>query len=439
MTTTIAVPELAPATEFTIPEYGERHLPNGLTVLAIHRPSVPIVEIRLRIPFAYADVAVASVMAQTLLSGTSTASVVDIAARVQAVGGGLAAGVDPDRLIIAGNSLRGGIGELLAVTADVLRDATYPADQVRVERERLVDRISVARQQPGHLVQRALLRRLYGEHPYSIQVPEPEDVATVTSEALLALHAERVHPVGATLVIVGDLPVDEALDAGEAALGAWNGGGEPLVLAPAPSPRTGPLGLVDRPESVQSSLRLALEAYPRTHDDNAAQQLANLIYGGYFSSRLVHNIRETKGYTYSPRSTVDHALAGSMIVIAADVATEVTAPALWEMRYELGRLAVTEPTSEELEQARRYALGTLRIGTATQAGLASLTSTFAGMGLRPDWLLDHARRLSAVSIEDVHRVAREIFAPAKAIAVVLGDEREIADEIRALDEVDILG
>src|SRR6185369_4738910 len=106
--------------------------------------------------------------------------------------------------------------------------------------------------------------------------------------------------------------------------------------------------LVDRPGSVQSSMRLALPAIERTHPDHAALQLANMIFGGYFSSRWTENIREDKGYTYSPHSVIEHSIAGSSLILAADVATNVTAPALLETAYELGRIATVAPKQDEL-------------------------------------------------------------------------------------------
>lgn len=433
--TTRTVPELAESAEFTIPTCAERTLDNGLTVLAIQRKSVPLIEVRLRIPFAYADVATSSVMAQTLLSGTSEKSIVDIAAELQTVGGGLSAGVDADRFLLAGNSLVSGLPRLLATMGEVLNDASYPEEQLAVERERLADRLNVARQQPAHAVQVALLRRMYGTHPYAVQTPESEEVLEVTRAQLSDMHASRLRSNGAILVIVGDLPVEEALDAGETALASWSRAADSPMMESAPPMPYGQLTLVDRPESVQSSLRIALPAVPRTHPENAAQQLANLIYGGYFSSRMVSNIREDKGYSYSPRSAIDHGMAGSAIVISAEVATEVTAAALWEMQYEMGRIASTAPTQDELDQARRYALGSLRLGTATQAGLASLTSSFAGQGLRPDWLLGHAGRLMKVTVDDLQQVAASTFAPVKGLPVVLGDAAKIKAPLEKLISV----
>jgi len=122
-------------------------------------------------------------------------------------------------------------------------------------------------------------------------------------------------------------------------------------------------------------------------------------------------------------------------VMSAEVATEVTAPALVETFYELGRIASLPPSEAELEQARQYALGTLQLGMSTQAGLAGLASTYAGFGLRLDYLAVHSERLEAATLADVQRVAREHLAPAKAAAVVLGDASRIADEVAAITPV----
>lgn len=432
---TRSLPALEPPGELTLPETTERQLPNGLTVLVIRRPSVPLVEVRLRVPFGRAGLAGASVLAHTLLSGTENMSNVQIAAELQTIGGGLAAGVDPDRLLVSGNGLVTGLDRCLSILADVLTGATYPEPEVSTERERLADRIQVARSQPSHLARVALLRRMYGDHPYAVQTPEPEQVRAVDPEALRELHRSRIHPAGATLVLVGDLDPEAAVESAAKQLGGWNGAGSPVELPPTPALEPGPLLLADRPDAVQSSLRMALPAVPRTHPDHPPLQLANLIFGGYFSSRWMENIREDKGYTYGPHSSVEHSVAGSSLVLAAEVATEVTAPALLETQYELGRMATLPPAEPELEQARQYALGTLQLGMSTQAGLAGLASTFAGFGLRLDYLARHSRSLASATAEQVAEVASRYLAPAKAVTVVLGDATKIESGLSTLGPV----
>ncbi|MFC0031298.1 M16 family metallopeptidase [Micromonospora chaiyaphumensis] len=434
-TGTRPLPALGPNRRLKLPKQAERTLGNGLTVIAVRRSAIPLVELRLWMPFGRTHLARGGMLAQTLLSGTETHTATQLAAELQKVGGGLSAGIDPDRLMLSGAGLVTGLNRMLELLADVLTGATYPADWVETERDRLVDRIQVAQSQPAHLARTALLKRIYGRHPYAVQTPEPDQVRAVKPPVLRRLHAERVHPAGAVLVLVGDVQPERALDAAEQALSGWKGEGQPAELPPAPPLEPGPLLLVDRPGSVQSSLRLALPAVPRTHPDHAALQLANLVFGGYFSSRWVENIREDKGYTYGPHSLVEHSVAGSVLVAAAEVATEVTAPALLETMYELGRLAALPPKPDELEQARQYALGTLQLGMSTQAGLASLTSAYAGNGLRLDFLAEHAARLAAATVDDVAAAAARYLAPARAVTVVLGDAEKVADSLATLAPV----
>jgi predicted Zn-dependent peptidase len=429
------VPDLEPLGELVLPETAERRLPNGLTVIVVRRPTVPLVEVRLRVPFGRADLTTASVLAQTMCSGTATMSNVEIAAELQALGGALGVGVDPDRLLVSGNGLVTGLDRMLEILAQVLTGAAYPAGEVATERDRLADRIQVARSQPAHLARAALLRRLYRDHPYAVQTPEPELVRAMGGEGLRELHAARVRPAGATLVLVGELDPEAALTSAAKALGAWDGGGEVLELPPVPEVASGPLVLADRPGAVQSSLRMALPAVGRTHPDHAALQLANLVFGGYFSSRWVENIREDKGYTYGPYSTVEHSVAGSVLVVAAEVATEVTGPALLETWYELGRLATAPPRESELEQARQYALGSLQLGMSTQGGLAGLVSTYAGHGLRLDHLARHARRLATATVDQVAGAAASYLAPGRAVSVVLGDAARVEGALAALGPV----
>ena len=430
------LPDLIPDTKLKLPRQAERKLTSGLTVIAIRRPAVPLVEMRLRVPFGRAPLARATLLSQALFTGTETMSSIDIAAELQAVGGGLSAGLDPDRLLVTGNSLAAGLDRMLEILAAVLTHPTYPGEEVATERDRLVDHIQVAQSQPAHLARTALLKRMYGRHPYAVQTPEPEQVKGVRPAQLRALHADRIRPDGAVLVLVGDLNPEKAIDAAEKALGGWIGQSRDGNVPPTPALEPGQLLLVDRPGAVQSSLRMALPAVSRTDPDYAALQLANMVFGGYFSSRWVENIREDKGYTYGPHSSIEHFVAGSALVVAAEVATEVTGPAMLETLYELGRIASLPPGEEELEQARRYALGTLRLGMSTQAGLAGLASIYASFGLRLDYLREHSAGLAAATREQVTEAAARYLAPSQVVTVVLGDADRVETPLAALTAVE---
>jgi zinc protease len=413
-------------------------LGNGLRVLAVHKPTVPMVELRLRIPFAGEDAlhaATAEVLAETLLTGTRRRDRVAVDTDLALIGGDLGAMVDPEYLGVSGSALAEKLPDLLDVLADALTDAAYAEGEVAREADRISERLAVARTQPRVIAREALQRRRYGDHPYTREMPRAEDVAVVTPEAVRALHAAAVLPAGSILVLVGDVPPETAVAEVERALAGWSSEAQARRLPPLPDLTPADLLLVDRPGAVQSQLRLSAQAVPRTDPRYPALQLANLAYGGYFSSRLVENIREDKGYTYGAHSAFEFSGGKATLQVEADTASEVTAAALLETRYELGRLGLVPPTDTEVESVRQYAVGALLIGAASQSGLATQLASLASAGLGVDWLVEHPKRLAAVTTDEVAEAALDFFAPHRFTGVVVGDAASLAPKLTALGGV----
>ena len=438
-----SVPPLAKPRAPKLPSVAERTLDNGLRVLAVRRPGVPLAELRLRIPFAgpsgkggRAFTAQASLLGDTLLSGTARRDAAQLAADVQALGGQLSASTDADRLGFGGSVLVGGLPGLLEILGEVLTSASYPKREVLGERDRLVQELAIYRSQAAVVAREALLRRLYGDHPYGRELPSAEEVQEVKPGTLRSLHEKRVAPAGSILTIVGDLPPAKALALVDAALSGWSATSKAYDTPALPAPVPQPALLLDRPGAVQTTVRMAGPAPSRADADYAAFVLANLVFGGYFSSRWVANIREDKGYTYSPHAQVEHPPAGSRIAVSADVSTPTTAPALLETLYELGRVATTPVEQGELDQARRYAVGTLALGTSSQAGLASTLSQLAGAGLGVEYLRDYPRQLAAVTVEDALAAAGRYLAPRGLTTVLVGDVAQVEGPLRALVDLE---
>jgi predicted Zn-dependent peptidase len=399
---------------------------------------VPLVELRLRIPFLSARAAhsaKAELLSETLLTGTDRYDRTSLAAEVQGLGAVLGVSVDADRLLISASVLAANLRELLAVLADALVGATYPDDEVSTERGRLIERLTMVRSRAGVVAGEALAQRMYGDHPYAHDLPLPSDVHAVTAKQLLKLHADFVRPSDAVLVVVGDFAPARALDQVATALAGWDGARVGGRVPRLPAIEPGPLLVIDRPGSVQSSLRLAAPALRRDDAGFPALQLANAIFGGYFSSRWTENIREDKGYTYGPHSRLEQSALGSAVILDADVATEVTAPAMVETIYELGRIASLPVTPAEVEAVRQYLIGTIALSTATQAGLASNLVNLLGFGLEPAWLVEHSARLAKVTVDEVSAAAAEFFGPARFIGVVVGDADRIVEPLAALGAV----
>lgn len=418
-------------------------LPNGLRVVVVARRAAPMVELRLRIPFAQrgssaadqAYAARAEVLAGTVLTGTERRDRVAMDTDLALIGGELDAVVDPEKLVVEGDCLAEGFDRMLDVLADALTGARYQQSEVDNERARLIDRLSVAWSQPSVIARSALQQHRYPGHPYVNEVPQAEAVGEVTADAVRALHADAVVPRGSSLVVVGDLdPADAAQRIGTA-LAPWQSAAAATEMPPLPPITGGETVLVHRDGAVQSQIRLAAEAVDRTDPRYPALQLANLAYGGYFSSRLMENIREDKGYTYGAHSGFEFTASGSGLLVSADTASEVTAAALLEMRYELAKLAIVPPTEAETESVRRYAIGSLLHARSSQAGLANQLAALVARGLGVDWLTAHPARLEAVTRAEVAEAAAEFFVPERFTGVVLGDAEVLAPKLRALGGV----
>lgn len=432
------IPALTTSVGARTPRTVDVLLDNGLRLIAIRKPGTPLVEARLRIPFAAGRVlprlhsARAEVLASTLMLGTGSRDRAQVDADLALVGGYLDASVDAQRLLVAGSVLSTGLPTLLAVLADSLTDPAFRADEIRVERARLHEHLMISLSQPSAVVRTHLQQQRFGEHAAAWDTPLAEDVDVVTPALVRSLFRRQAVPDGAVLVLVGDLSPAKVVAQVGAALGEWRSDRSTVAMSPPPPVDAAPIAAFDNPGAVQSQVRLSAPAVGREHEGYPAQQLANLVYGGYFSSRLVENIREDKGFTYSASSSVSFWPGRAAITVGFDTTTESTAAAVWEAQYELGRMALTPPTDAEVESARNYALGTLAASLATQAGYASMISQLAGSGLDGAWLDGYRADIAAVTAAEVHDIARTILAPSAFMGVVVGDLATIEAPLSAI-------
>jgi zinc protease len=432
------IPGLSRPRRPRLPSFAERTLPNGLRVVAVRRASVPLVQARLRIPTAVRrqeDRARMLLLQRSMMLGTAERTQGELAEALQHIGGSLRVYADADGLTMAGDCLGPKLASLLGLAAEVLTSSSYPRAAVEREADRFADGLRRALSQPGVLADEAWRGRAFGAHPYGRELPSPEDVLEVPASSMRATHRRRVGPDGALLVLVGDLRPARALDLVERAWTGWASTGTGSRVSNLPTLKPGPLLLVDRPGAVQSNLRLGGPAPRRSDPLHPAAEVANALFGGYFSSRLVTNIREDKGYTYSPYSLINNGAAGSWLTVAADVATEVTAPALLETSYELGRMASLPPSADEVAATTQYLVGSIALSTATQSGLADTLVELLSDGQDVAWLHEHPLRLAAVTPEQVLEAAVPMLGPAGLVTAVIGDADVVESPLSALVEV----
>ncbi len=409
--------------------------PEGLTVWILKRPGLPKITATLAVRGgSAADAAglegTSEILAEVLRAGTKTRSAQKIAEELQAVGGQLGANATDDATTLTVDGLANGTTTLLTVLADVARNAAYPDTEVALAKANSIEGLKARESTPEFLAERAFGKALFGSHPYAVVAPTEEAVGKVTADGLRKEHARRFRPDRALLVVAGDLDPAAVSATIQKVFAGWKATGEaPATTPEANAASKAQLVVVNRPGSVQSLIMMGRQSPKATDPDFYATSLANTIFGGGFSSRLVQNIREGKGYTYSPGASVTTYEKGGNLRVRADVRNDVTGAALLEMFYELDRMATTSPTDRELADAKRYRAGLYLLNNQVQgAVVGSLVNNWI-KGLPPEELGLFVTKISAVTADQVRAAGKKYFTSRTQSIVIVGDEARVKEEI----------
>ena len=271
---------------------------------------------------------------------------------------------------------------------------------------------------------------MYGDHPYARVQASEGGIAAATPEALRAAHAARFRPDRALLVVAGRIAPEAALRMAEDAFGDWTATGAPLPETP-PARSTAPAArvLVQRDGSVQSAVRLGRPAIAATHADYVPLQLASTVLGGGFSSRVMQNLREDKGYTYGASAYQAPSRNGGRMQAGADVRNEVTGAAIAEFFKEFERLASEPVPAQELEDNKRYVAGGYLISNQLQGAVANTLASNWINGLPASFLGQYVPKIRAVDAAQVQAMARKYWDPATQSIIVVGDGPAITAQL----------
>lgn len=430
------LPPYGPEKPLSTPNVKSAKLENGLSLWLVSEPGFPKVALTIVVRGGLAaDPAnhsgISELLSKTIDQGTRTRNAKQIAQQMQEAGGDLSASADKDSFQVSTVVLSSKADTALGVLADVLQNATFPDAEVTLAKRNLADSIEQREAETSFLAQRARDKILFADHPYHVVAPTKESVAAMTPADLREVFAQRFRPDQAILIAVGDFQNDKMIDAAKSAFGAWKASaGAPVGATSAPTASVEhAVFLVPRPQSVQTTIELASFGPRRGEPDYAAAQVANGIYGGLFSSRLTSNIREDKGYTYSPYSYVNPFQHSAEIISHADVRNDVTGATLNEINYELNRLATTSPTDEELNAARRNLVGNEALSLQDRGSLASRLATLWVDGLQPDYIGTYGQQLTSTTTAAVDAAARKYFPAHRMAIIAVGEEKVVREAL----------
>jgi zinc protease len=377
----------------------------------------------------------ASVLAKALEEGTASRDSAAFALALEGLGAELSTSVDWD-------AFRAGVSvpvDLLPPAVELLAEATRtprldPPDVARV-RDDEVTGLRMEWAQPGPRADAALRADLFGAgERYGRPLHgDPDSVAEITVDDVLAFHREWLLRPG-VLLVAGDLDRLDLAALGTAAFAGTAGG--------APDPG-GPLGVpvrdgrtvivVDRPGSVQSTLRLGHRAPHRAHPDYVPMTLAATVLGGAFTSRLNHLIREVKGYTYGIRGDFSMSRRFGRFGVSSSVQTAVTVPALVDTVGEITRTAAEGVTGDELQVARSWRAGQLSVEMQTPGSIAGALATLVVHGLPDDYYVTLRQQYLEATVDTVSAAAAAHLQPDALTLVAEGDAAVIRDDLTAAD------
>lgn len=424
-----------------VPAIAKSTLPNGLTLWLVKRPGFPKVSAALVVrgggvvdPPGMEGVS--QLLASTLKEGTAKKTSRQVAEELQAIGGDLAVNSSYDAVTLHASSLATGADRLLALLGAVALTPAFPPEEVALAKENALQELAAAEAESDYLARKAFAEAVYGGHPYHVVQASRETIGKTTPELLRKEHARRFRPDQALLIVGGDLDEAAAKASVAKAFGSWKGSGEKLPETP-PSPAARPrkIRLVDRPGSVQSTI-VSGRPGPLVSDPDWYDVLvANTIYADASVSRLFRNLREDKGYTYSPSGDFTSRRAGSLLEMQADVRNEVTAATLLEVFYELDRMAATKPTPDELSGAKRFQGGLYLLRNQIQAAVVGTLARNWVNGLPPEALGEFVTKVNAVTAEGVQAAGRKYFLSGSQSVVVVGDAKAVRGQLELFGTV----
>jgi predicted Zn-dependent peptidase len=428
------IPALAPTRPVIWPPRARKTLSNGLEIVLVESHTIPKFTGELFFRSGNAAVAakapgLADMTATVARTGTQRRASREIEEDLRRMGADLATGAGADTSVISFEGLVDHSNDLLTLVSELAREASFPADEFERERRQLVEGLRIERTTPSFLASERFRRALFGSHPYGTISPTEEQAMSYRVEDLKDFYQQYYRPGNALLVMVGDFAPQAMLTQIEKVFGSWaSGSAEPAPDPPLPELASRKVFLVHLPGSVQAQIVVGNRAITRKHPDWLRLTLANSIYGGAFNSRLVMNIREQKGYTYSPRSGAHPLRQHGYFSAGAAVRNDVVAATLTEIFYELDRMRSTPVGEEELDDARAYLTGVFSLGLATQDGLAGQLATATLEKLPEDYLETYRERVMKLTAADVQEAAQKYFDTARAQIVIVGDRAQIESQ-----------
>ncbi len=418
---------------FTVPAHETYTLANGMKVTLVPYGKIPKVTISAVVNTGNVNepaelTGIADLVGTLMKEGTKTRSSKQLAEEFAGMGGDLAINVGPDESDVTTDVLSEFAPKAIGLIADVTRNPLFPESELPRLKNDFIRQVSIQKSVAQSVALERFRKLLYGQHPYGTVFASEDSINKSTLEDIKKFYtgnfgAQRTH-----LYVAGRFDAAAVKRAVAAGFGTWAKGPAAMPDVPQVKPNH-TLDLTDRPGAAQSTLYVGLPVPNATSEDSVPLTVMNALLGGSFGSRITSNIREQKGYTYSPQGQISRRYHDSYWAEIADVTTAHTGDSLKEIFFEIDRLQKEAPSESELRGVQNFLSGNFILQNSSRGALIGQLRFVNLQGLGDAWLSTYVQKVNAVTPKDVQRLATDYIKPEQMTIVVVGDKAKVSEQL----------
>jgi len=437
------LPETETPPDAKFPDFETSTLSNGLKIILANRKSVPVINFNLLVDAGYASdqfslPGAASLTMAMMDEGTDEMNSLQINEELAKLGANLSTGSGVDMCNVYLSSLKSNLDKSLTIYADVILNPSFPEDELERQRQQRLAQIQREKVTPIQMGLRVFPVYLYGkDHAYGTPFTGSgyeESVKQISQEDLIKFHNTWFKPNNATLIVVGDITLNEVKDRLETLFSSWQQGNVPVKNVSKVNNKEGnTIYLLDRPGSQQSIIFSGHLLPPRSETNDVAVEMMNEILGGSFTSRINMNLREDKHWSYGSRSLILGAKNQRPFMVYALVQTDKTKESLLEVKKEVSEYVSTRPaTDDELNKVKLNNTLSLAGQWETIGAVGGSLSEMVIYNLPQDYFETYSQRIKNLSLDQIQSTAKETLEPGNLVWVVVGDKEKIEPGLREL-------
>lgn len=426
-------PEGAPAKAFTVPAHESYSLANGMKVTLVPYGIIPKVTVSVAVDAGGMNegsnhVGVAGLTADLMKEGTVMLTSEQLADEAARMGSALDVAASADQTIAQLDVLSEFGPDAVRLLSDVLQHPRLPESELARLKNDTLRQIAVRSSRPQVVALMRFRKILYGDHPYGTVLPTDTDVKKITLQDVKDYYGSNFSAQRSHLYVAGQFDSAAMKKAIAENFSHWSKGTVRVEHVPSLKPQR-ILDVTDRAGAPQSTLLLGLPVPPPNSPDSIPLGVTNALLGGSFNSRITSNIREQKGYTYSPRSEISRHYHDAYWAESADVTTQFTGASLKEIFGEIDRLKAEPPSAAELKGIQSYISGLFVIQNSNRGALIGQLQYVDFQGLGEDYLKTYVAKVNSVTPAEVQKMTGQYIKPQEMTIVVVGDKSKITEQL----------